>query len=98
MPIVGTRIKITANFSAGGVAIDPIAVKLTTRVTGARGNSSEVVRIYGVAPDLIRASVGVYYLSLLTTVAGLVQYRWESTGPGQESVIEGSVTVTGAGF
>lgn len=73
--------------------IDPSALtfKLITP------NGSMVTYVYLTNPQLVRDSLGTFHVDYKTTIAGVFQYRFESTGTG-EGAAEGQFEVAPSSF
>ena len=73
----GNLIRVTATFrDIDRNLVDPTVV--TARIEDPAG--TETVYIYNSGPQIVRVSVGVYYVDVDLTAKGIWYYRFEGTG------------------
>ena len=91
---VGDLVKLTAAFTnSAGAASDPAG--LTFKVKNPNGNVTTYV--YGTDSEVVKASVGNYYVEISATLAGTWHYRFAGTGNGQ-AADEGSFSIETSEF
>jgi len=99
MPVVGTRVLINASFTnAAGALFDPAALSFQILKVAANGVTTYQTYAYPADPQIVRTSVGKFYVALLLGEVGTWRYRWQSTALNEESVIEGTVSATAQAF
>ena len=81
----GQRTQITATFSEDGEAFNPDEVRFTLL----KPDGSLLVNPDGITSP----GTGVRAYELVLNQTGTYRWRWESTGAGEESALEGSFTV-----
>lgn len=77
---VGDEVRCTGTWTnAAGVAVDPTTV--TFIYEDPSGNTTTL--IYSAGPEVVKSSVGVYYVDVDADESGRWQTRWQSTGTGK---------------
>jgi hypothetical protein len=77
---VGDAVRCVAVFrNAAGVAADPTGVRFSYR----KPDGTIVTKIYGTDAEVVKTSVGNYYVDIDANAAGRWFYRWFSNGTGQ---------------
>ena len=75
--IVGDRPRVTATFrSSAGSLVDPQEVTAQVRAP----DGTETTFVYGTDVELVRASVGAFYLDVDLTTGGVWTVRWVGDG------------------
>lgn len=78
---VGDVVRLPAVFkNTEGDEIDPTAVKVKIKTPG-NGTTTEYV--YGMHVQLVKGSVGNYYIDIDVDESGPWRWRWYSTGSGK---------------
>lgn len=74
---VGTTVRIANEFTDSGDLVDPTTVTFKLRAPGA---TTSVDFVYGVAPEVVRDSIGVYRFDYEPLVPGTFVYSWFGDG------------------
>ncbi len=87
---VNGNVRIAANFQdEDRVDVDPSTV--TFKVMSPGGTITSYV--YGTDAELVKVNTGDYYVEWSPNCSGRWYYRWETTGSGTTSAVEGSFVV-----
>jgi hypothetical protein len=77
---LGDAVRCTAAFrSLSGVLFDPTTVSVSVR----KPDGTITTKVYGTDLEVIKVSVGSYYIDVDGNAPGNWFYRWFSTGTGQ---------------
>lgn len=76
-----------------GVLTDPESILIKTRL----GSGQVVSFAFGIAPEIVRDSVGKFHADLPLTAKGTLYYRWE-VGTPNVGAVEGEIVVSGGRF
>jgi hypothetical protein len=79
---LGTLVRLSAPFVAGGVAIDPATVTLAIKTPA----GVTTTYTYGVDSGLLKDGVGLYHLDVAASASGTWFWNWSSTGVGQAAM------------
>jgi hypothetical protein len=86
---IGDSVKSEVRFTdAEGNLADPTAVTVAYRLDG----GAITTWVFGVDPEVINDSVGVYHADIVTTAAGVMCIRWAGTGA-VIAAVEGRITI-----
>lgn len=79
----GDLVRLTGTFrdALTDALLDPTVVKVTIR----EPDGTTTTYQYGVDDEVVRSSLGVYYVEVPIDQIGMHHYRWYSTGVGQAS-------------
>ena len=78
MPALGNQVRVTASFSAAGVATDPTTVTFSVKREGV--SATETAYTYGTDPEVEKLAVGEYQATITPDAEGLWRYRWTGEG------------------
>lgn len=77
---LGDAVRCTALFrNLAGVLFDPTTVSVSVR----KPDGTITTKVYGTDAEVIKTSVGNYYIDVNGNASGNWFYRWFSTGTGQ---------------
>lgn len=75
------RARVTYTDPDSGAVVDPLAVSVVVRAP----DGTLTTYIYGTDAELVKSSVGVYYV--LITLAQVGTYKWKWTGTATEQAV-----------
>lgn len=83
---IGAEVRVTINFrNAAGTLVDPDTVTFRTYSP----NNTKASYVYGTDSEVQRTSTGIYTADFTPDKAGRWYYRWETTGSGTKTAVEG---------
>jgi hypothetical protein len=93
--LIGNASRVQTRFrnAITGAPVDPTTLTLKIKDPAL----VETTYVYGVGPQIIKESVGVYYYDLPLIATGTWRYRWEGTGTNM-AASEGSLVVNASAF
>jgi hypothetical protein len=81
--LIGNAVRSTVRFrSPSGAFVDPAVVQVLVRIPV----GTVTTYVYGVAPEVVKVNVGIYYIDMPLTAAGEWHVRWEGIGTNQAAV------------
>lgn len=94
----GDLVRCRGTFTDGnGAVVDPSVVKFSFFDPNAGPTTNPTIYTYGTDSQLVRQSIGIYYVDLSADIEGIYQWRLYSTGSGQ-AADEGTITVQESNF
>lgn len=92
---VNSPVRIAANFqNEDRTDVDPSTVVLKLMSP----NGTTTTYTYGTDAELVKANTGDYYTDYSPDMSGRWWYRWETTGTGTATAVEGSFVVQNSPF
>jgi hypothetical protein len=93
--IAGSRARLTVAWRREDELVDPLQILFSMWFTpNTKGLPMEQTSYeYTVDSEVVRKSVGQYYVEVLLPTAGKLKYTWRSVSPGEEVNVEYTVDV-----